>query len=270
MLETELRRAIERNMFTLHYQPVISLHSNQISEIEALVRWEHPERGLVSPAAFIPVAEESGLILQLGQWVIEEACRQAVAWQQAYPELPPLTMGVNLSPRQFQDPQLVAKIERTLHESGLDPCCLKIEITERMMMQDSEITDATLRELKRLGVKLAIDDFGTGYCSLNYLKRFPVDTLKIDRSFINGLGHNTEDTAIVRAVIEFAKALSLNVTGEGIETAEQLAQLRDLECTRGQGYYFSKPLPSEAIGRLLGQSQQWSSMESCRALAAVV
>ncbi len=269
-LETDLRRAIERQSFKLHYQPIINLETNSVNEVEALVRWEHPERGLISPGEFIPIAEETGLILPLGQWVLTEACRQAVVWQRAYACQPPLIMGVNLSPRQFQDPNLVANIAQTLHETGLDPRCLKIEITERMMMQDSEASDTTLRELKQLGVLLAIDDFGTGYCSLNYLKRFPVDTLKIDRSFINGLGHNPEDTAIVRAVIAFAKALSLSVTGEGIETAEQLAQLRTLECHRGQGYYFSRPLSSEACGALFADNRARMPLADCDSLAACV
>ncbi|HEX6289965.1 MAG TPA: EAL domain-containing protein [Herpetosiphonaceae bacterium] len=250
-LETDLRRATERNEFTVVYQPVVDLVSGKMCEVEALVRWDHPSRGRVSPGEFIPLAEETGLIMQIGQHVLEQACRQVRAWQMLAPGEPPLVMSVNLSARQFQHPQLVEQIAATLRKTGLDPRSLKLEITESMMMQDGERNGAIMRELKRLGIQLAIDDFGTGYCSLGYLKCFPVDTLKIDRSFVAGLGLNVEDTAIVRAVIAFAKALNLSVTGEGIETVEQLRQLKKLECTRGQGYYFGRPLPGDVVTALL-------------------
>lgn len=253
--ETDLRHAIELGQFQVHYQPVVNLDSQEICEVEALVRWLHPTRGMVLPEAFISIAEETGLIVPIGQFVLEEACRQAVTWQQSYPTETPLVVSVNLSPRQFQDAKLVQMVAQSLQMSGLAPACLKLEITESMMMQDSVATAQILRDLKRLGVQLAIDDFGTGYCSLNYLKRFPVDTLKIDRSFIYGLGRNPEDTAIVRAVIAFAKALNLSVTGEGIENAHQVAELNALLCDRGQGYFFGKPAPHEAVELWYAQMQ---------------
>jgi diguanylate cyclase (GGDEF)-like protein/PAS domain S-box-containing protein len=250
-LETDLRRATERNEFTVVYQPVVDLASGRMCEVEALVRWDHPRRGRVAPGEFIPLAEETGLIIQIGQLVLEQACRQVRRWQQLYAGEQPLVLSVNLSARQFQHPRLVDSIAGTLAETGFDPRSLKLEITETMMMQDGEHNAAVMRELKRLGIQLAIDDFGTGYCSLGYLKCFPVDTLKIDRSFIAGLGSSAEDTAIVRAVIAFAKALNLSVTGEGIETVDQLNQLKELECTRGQGFYFGRPLSSDVVTALL-------------------
>jgi EAL domain-containing protein (putative c-di-GMP-specific phosphodiesterase class I) len=221
--------------------------------VEALVRWEHPERGLVSPAEFIPLAEETGLIVPIGQWVLEEACRQVREWQLAHPHQPPLGLSVNLSARQFQHPGLVAEIAQALSQSGLDARCLTLELTESVVMQDAEGTVAKLHALKELGIQLAIDDFGTGYSSLSYLKRFPVDTLKIDRSFVDGIGQDAQDTAIVQSVVALAKTLHLSVTGEGIETREQAARLRALGCDRGQGYLFARPLPAEDVAALLAQ-----------------
>jgi diguanylate cyclase (GGDEF)-like protein len=250
-LESDLHRALERGEFRVHYQPIFSLgdHEQRIVEVEALVRWQHPVRGLISPIDFIPVAEETGLIVPLGQWVLVEACRQAARWRVAYPGRA-LTMGVNLSARQFQRPELLADIRDALETTGLDPHGLKLEITESVIMQDAEATTATLVALKELGIRLAIDDFGTGYSSLSYLKRFPVDTLKIDRSFVDGLGEDAQDTAIVRSIVALAKALGLSVTGEGIETAIQSDQLRELNCDRGQGYLFARPQPAELIEQL--------------------
>ncbi|MBV9787578.1 MAG: EAL domain-containing protein [Chloroflexi bacterium] len=250
-LETDLRHATERNEFTVVYQPVVDLVTGKTCEVEALVRWDHPRRGRVAPGEFIPLAEETGLIVQIGQLVLEQACRQIRDWHLLYPSDEPLVLCVNLSARQFQHPHLVESIAATLARTDLDPRYLKLEITETMMMQDGEHNAAVMRDLKRLGIQLAIDDFGTGYCSLGYLKCFPVDTLKIDRSFIAGLGSSAEDTAIVRAVIAFAKALNLSVTGEGIETLAQLNQLKALECTRGQGYYFGRPLSGDVVTALL-------------------
>jgi len=250
-VESDLHRALERGEFRVYYQPIFSLGDREpgIVEVEALVRWQHPERGLISPIDFIPVAEATGLIVPLGQWVLVEACRQAVKWQAAYPGRAP-TMGVNLSARQFQRPELLADIRDALHATGLDPRGLKLEITESVIMQDAEATTATLLALKGLGIRLAIDDFGTGYSSLSYLKRFPVDTLKIDRSFVDGLGEDAQDTAIVRSIVALAKALGLSVTGEGIETAIQSDQLRALNCDRGQGYLFARPQPAEVVEQL--------------------
>jgi EAL domain-containing protein (putative c-di-GMP-specific phosphodiesterase class I) len=215
--------------------------------VEALVRWQHHERGLLQPEEFISLMEETGLIIPVGAWVLGEACRQLEEWTAQFQHQPPLTMSVNLSARQLQDPGLVMVVENALAESHLDPACLKLEITETVVMQDAPATLETLHALKALGIQLAIDDFGTGYSSLGYLKRFPVDTLKIDRSFVQGVALDAEDTAIVRAVISVAKSLNLTVTAEGIETDAQLSQLQNLGCDRGQGFLFARPLAAEPL-----------------------
>jgi diguanylate cyclase (GGDEF)-like protein/PAS domain S-box-containing protein len=246
-MEIDLRRALERNELTLYYQLVVDLASGTVRELEALVRWMHPQRGIVSPAEFIPIAEETGLILPIGQWVLEQACRQVKQWQDALPPGHPLRISVNLSPKQFKHSGLADDIVRALDQAGLDPRSLKLEITETAAMEDAEATIATLQQLKALGIQLAIDDFGTGYSALSYLKRFPVDTLKLDSSFVEGLGRDAENTAIVRAILAFAKALNLTVTAEGIETPEQLQHLLDLECDCGQGYHFGRPVSAEAL-----------------------
>lgn len=246
-LESDLRHAIERAEFEVYYQPILNLKTGYIREVEALVRWRHPERGLIAPIHFIPVAEETGMILSIGQWVLIEACRQLRSWETTYPAQQPMVISVNLSARQFQSPRLVEDIARILEETETNPACLKLEITESVMMQDAEEAHAILSGLKGLGVQLAIDDFGTGYSSLAYLQRFPVDVLKIDRSFIDRLGHSVEETAIVHAIITLAKTLNLTVTGEGIETEEQLVQLIELGCDLAQGYYIAKPSTSEAV-----------------------
>jgi diguanylate cyclase (GGDEF)-like protein/PAS domain S-box-containing protein len=256
-LEVELRHALEYQEFRVYYQPKVDLTTGQIIGLEALVRWEHPQRGLVSPALFVPLAEETGLILTLGQWVLETACRQIRTWQMAFPQEPPLFVCVNLSARQFQRPWLVDEIVRVLEASQLTPSSLILEITESVVMQDGEGTIAALTALKGLGVRLAIDDFGTGYSSLAYLQRFPIDILKIDRSFVHGVGSGKDDIAIVQAVITLAKTMHLDVTAEGIETDEQLTKLQALGCTMGQGYYFARPLPSEAVAALLAERPRW-------------
>jgi diguanylate cyclase (GGDEF)-like protein len=250
-LEADLRRAIDRGELLVHYQPIVSLRDRAIVEVEALVRWQHPERGLVSPAEFIPVAEATGLIVPIGQQVLEQACRQVVAWQTRDPAQPNLVVSVNLSARQFQHPGLLADIRRAVGAAGLDPHCLKLEITESTVMQDAEAAVAIMHELKTLGIQLAIDDFGTGYSSLGYLKRFPIDTLKIDRSFVNGLGQDAQDTAIVRSVLALARSLGLSVTAEGIETTAHETQLAALECDRGQGYLFARPLAARDVDTIL-------------------
>ena len=255
-VETELRRAIEREEFRVYYQPIVDLRTGRIAGVEALLRWQHPDRGLVPPLEFIPLAEETGLIVPIGQLVLEEACRQVCKWRDLYPGKPgeePLTVSVNLSVRQFGHPGLIEDIARVLRETGLDPRHLKLEITESIGAEDSGDAVATLNRLREMGIGLALDDFGTGYSALSYLKRFPITNLKLDRSFVAGLGQDAEDTAIVHAVIAFAKALGLSVTAEGIETVEQLADLQSLSCEQGQGYYFSKPLPSEAMDALLAE-----------------
>ena len=256
-LEGDMNRAVKEGEFRVYYQPLVELETNRISEVEALVRWEHPERGLLAPGEFLPLAEETGLILPIGRFVLKEAGRQVREWQEERrPSEPPLMLAVNLSARQFRQPDLVGDISRTLEETGLDPRTLKLEITESIAVDDLESTVDTLRELKGMGVKLAIDDFGTGYSSLSYLRRFPIDVLKVARPFVDGLGHDREDTAVVSATIAFAKALNLRVTGEGIETAEQLGQLRALGCDSGQGFYFAKPLPSDAASALLSEASR--------------
>ncbi len=253
-LETDLRHALDRGEFRVYYQPIVSLVDGRVTGVEALVRWERPGYGLQAPAAFIGVAEETGLIVPLGQWVLEQACCQARVWQERYPSEPPLTVSVNLSPRQCQHPRLVADVARTLEATGLDPRTLTLEITESLVLQDTGVTAATLAALKALGVHLAIDDFGTGYASLSYLKRFPADMLKIDRSFVDGLGQDTQATAIVRSLVALARTLALDVTGEGIETATQRAALLELGCEQGQGYLFARPLPPAETDALLAQA----------------
>jgi diguanylate cyclase (GGDEF)-like protein/PAS domain S-box-containing protein len=256
MLETGLRRALVRQQFRIYYQPIVALENDKIAGVEALVRWQHPQQGLLLPEAFLSVAEETGLIVQIGQWVLREAGKQARIWQERYPGTPPLTISVNLSSRQFFHPKLVAEV---LDESEIDPASLQLEITEGAMMTNgTSSADRTLQNLKRMGVQLAIDDFGLGYSSLSYLKRFPVDFLKIDRSFIAGLGGepngvSTKDIEIVKAMIELTHALGLRVIAEGVETSEQLAQLRDMKCDFAQGNYFSEPLSSEELAVILAE-----------------
>jgi len=253
-LEMDLRSAITNRDFRLHYQPILRLETGRIVEVEALIRWQHEKRGLLQPDAFIGLTEETGLIVPIGQWVLTEACRQARAWQIEFPRTPALGMSVNLSAKQFQNPKLVEEITDALTMSGLDPACLKLEITESVVMQDVPATLAKLHELKDLGIRLAIDDFGTGYSSLGYLKRFPVDTLKIDRSFVKGLSHEGGDSAIVRAVVTVAKSLNMDVTAEGIETDQQRLELKALGCEFGQGFLFGRPLTPEHLKPLLASS----------------
>ena len=250
-LENDLRRAVKNEEFFLHYQPIVDMESGRVVEVEALVRWHHPTRGLIAPSNFIPIAEETGVIVPLGHWVLDQACRQAAEWAISCPLSPALILSVNLSPRQFQQPDLDTEIAVILRRTGLAPECLKLEITEGVIMQDVDRTIAMLGKLKTIGVKIAVDDFGTGYSSLAYLKRLPLDVLKIDQSFVNGLGRDPEDTAIVQAILSLAESLNLSVTGEGIETADHAAWLSRMNCSRGQGYFFSKPLDVESATALL-------------------
>ena len=249
-LEDDLRRALERDELRLHYQPLIDLASDRIVGLEALVRWQHPTRGLVAPLSFIPVAEETGLIIPLGRWVLETACRQAREWMEAFPASR-LVMSVNLSARQFTQPDLVQQVAAILAETGLPPELLELEITESVMMDQTEAGTRALRALRVLGVKLVLDDFGTGYSSLAYLKHLPLDTIKIDRSFVNGLEADDANLPIVQAVIALAHGLGISVVAEGIETAGQLARLRALGCDRGQGFFYARPMPPADLGPLL-------------------
>ena len=253
ILEADLRRALERGEFAVVYQPQVELTSGRIVGTEALVRWHHPERGLVSPQHFIPIAEETGLIVPLGLWILETACRQAMAWAARTPDRPPLSISVNLSAREFEDTRLLLDVADILARTGLPPTSLQLEITEGVAMGDAAAAIVILQELKALGVRLGIDDFGTGYSSLAYLRRFPVDVLKVDKAFIDGLGHDPQGTTIVEAVIALGHALGLSVTAEGVETAAQAAHLRALGCETGQGYHFARPLSPDAVGRLLTQ-----------------
>ncbi|MBC8999014.1 MULTISPECIES: bifunctional diguanylate cyclase/phosphodiesterase [unclassified Pseudomonas] len=248
-IESGIRRALQQQEFVLHYQPKIDLRSARVVGAEALVRWQKPGHGLVYPSDFIPVAEDSKLIVPLSQWVLGEACRQTRAWQVA--GLPTIRMSVNISPIDFRQRDFVENVERILEQSGLAADWLELEITEGVLMQNVEATMTVLNRLKSLGTRLAIDDFGTGYSSLSYLRRFPIDVLKIDQSFIRGLSNDSNDAALVSAIISLGKSLRLNVIAEGIETAEQLAFLKTQHCEEGQGYYFSKALPPDAFAHLL-------------------
>ena len=258
-LENDLRRAVERQEFQLHYQPIVTLLTGRITGFEALIRWHHPERGLVLPAEFIPVAEETGLIVPIGYWVLKEACRQMCLWQAGSPTSPSLTISVNLSVRQFVQADLIQQIDQILQETGLDARSLRLEITESVIMENAEAAAAMLLQLRSLGVQLYVDDFGTGYSSLSYLHRFPIDALKIDRSFISGMGVEHESAEIVQTIITLAQNLGIYVVAEGVETAVQLSQLRAINCKdgQGQGYFFSKPLEREAVEALLATQPQW-------------
>jgi diguanylate cyclase (GGDEF)-like protein/PAS domain S-box-containing protein len=246
-MESDLRRALARGEFVLHFQPKVDLATGAVVGAEALVRWQHPERGLLSPAEFIPVAEETGLILPLGAWILRTACAQGASWacHFAQQEQRRFTMSVNLSGRQFVHPRLVEDVAAVLDETRLPAACLALEITESVTMGHADTTIERLRRLKAIGVTLSVDDFGTGYSSLAYLKRFPVDVLKIDRSFVSELGDDVADTAIVSSIITLAHALHMRAVEEGVETTQQYTQLRDHGCDRAQGYYIAKPLPAE-------------------------
>ena len=250
-LESHLRRALERGEFLLHYQPQLHLKTGQIIGMEALIRWQHPEMGLVSPAKFIPVAEETGLIVDIGSWVLRTACAQNKAFQDA--GLPAITVAVNLSPRQFRHRGLVKSIRDTLEDTGLDPRYLELEITESMVMHNAEEVITTLTELEGMRLQLSVDDFGTGYSSLNYLKRFPVHRLKIDQSFVRDIGTDPNDTAIAQSIIALGHSLDLKVLAEGVETAEQRAFLENAHCDEAQGYYFSRPVPAEEVRRFIAK-----------------
>jgi diguanylate cyclase (GGDEF)-like protein/PAS domain S-box-containing protein len=256
-LETDLRRGIERGELRVHYQPILSLASGRVVGMEALVRWQHPERGLVLPADFIPLAEESGLVLPLGEWTLQEACRQLARWRSRSPCPHELQMSVNLSARQFSQEGLVGKIEQALREGALPPASLILEITEGSIVEDSDRARAIIAALKELGVRLYIDDFGTGYSSLNSLHRFPIDGLKIDRAFVAGMAGGGDELEIVRTVVLLAQSLGLPAIAEGVETPEQLAQLRALKCGYAQGYLFSPPLEAEEATRVLEADRRW-------------
>jgi diguanylate cyclase (GGDEF)-like protein/PAS domain S-box-containing protein len=250
-LENDLRRAIEREEFVVHYQPIVNLQTSAVWGVEALVRWDHPERGLLDPDEFVPVAEESGLVVPMGELVLEEACRQAAEWQRRFPRTPPLAMSVNLSGRQLRRPDLPKTIEQALESSELSASSLGLDITETVYISALDANTAALDRLRALGIRVSLDDFGSGYSSLSYLKRLPVDILKIDKSFTKGLGMEIEDTAIVQAVVDLAHILGMEVVGEGVEIEEQETLLKEMGCDFAQGFFFSGPLPPEAASEFL-------------------
>jgi diguanylate cyclase (GGDEF)-like protein/PAS domain S-box-containing protein len=247
-LETDLRRAIERREFRVFYQPIISIQEKRIVGFEALARWHHPERGLISPGEFIPLAEETGLIIPVDLWVLREACRQTRVWRENYPAL---NVNVNLSTKQFAQAGLVAEVDRVLRETQFDPTGLRLEITESVILEDVKPISEMLRKLRALGCKLYLDDFGTGYSSLGYLHRFPIDALKIHHSFVGQLGQKEDPAQLVRTITTLAANLDMGVVAEGVETEDQLARLRELKCDRVQGFLFSRPVPAEQAARLL-------------------
>jgi diguanylate cyclase (GGDEF)-like protein/PAS domain S-box-containing protein len=252
-IERELRHGLDRQELTLHYQPVVSLKSGEITGLEALLRWQHPDRGLLDPAEFVSIAEDSGLIEPVGRWVQEHACRQILEWHEQRPDARPFDVSVNLSARQVAHRDLPAIVAEILARTGLDPVHLQLEITESVLVEESATAKATLEALSEIGVRLVLDDFGTGYSSLAYLNRFPFDALKIDRSFVEALGIEQERTAIIEAIIGMARALSLDVIAEGVENEAQLSELRRLGCDYAQGHLFSRALPPEQVTRLLGE-----------------
>jgi diguanylate cyclase (GGDEF)-like protein/PAS domain S-box-containing protein len=249
--ENELREALRRDELTLYYQPVVELPTGDVLGLEALVRWNHPERGMLAPAEFIALAEESGLILPMGRWVLTEACRQAAEWQRTRPDLPPITVSVNVSAMQTRHGSLDRVVDDAMRSTGLDPGTIKLELTESVLMEDVDGLDQTLSNLNAQGVQLVLDDFGTGYSALGYLHRFPIEALKIDRSFVAGIGRDARRSAIVQAVIDMARALDIEVVAEGVETAAQARLLFDLGCRYAQGYYFARPAPADEVVEML-------------------
>ncbi|HEV7698935.1 MAG TPA: EAL domain-containing protein [Pyrinomonadaceae bacterium] len=259
-LETDLRFAIERDEFELFYQPIIGLDTASLVGFEALVRWNHPQRGLVPPNEFIPISETTGLIIPMTVKILKSACDQIVKWQKLAGSDRPLSVAVNLSGKHFAHHALVEQITTVINETGIDPASLKLELTESAVMENAETAILMLKQIKETGVQISIDDFGTGYSSLSYLHRFPIDLLKVDRSFVSAMEENTENGEIVRTVIALAKALNLKVVAEGIESIHQFHQLRILGCEYGQGYLFSKPLPVAEIERLLADGTRWQNI----------
>ncbi|MDX6384451.1 MAG: hypothetical protein QOK48_2024 [Blastocatellia bacterium] len=256
-MENDLRRAIDREELRVYYQPIVSLDNGQLAGFEALIRWQHPERGFINPADFIPLAEDTGLIVPLGLWILKRACQQLCKWQWQSPANRSLFMSVNLSGKQVAVPTLVSDIAEILEETHVDAKYLKLEITESAVMENADMAARLLKRLKALGVQLSIDDFGTGYSSLSYLHRFPVNTLKIDRSFVGRIGEAAENIEIVRTVISLAENMGMEVVAEGIETLSQLTQLRKLKCQFGQGYLFSRPVAADAVSDWISKKPHW-------------
>ena len=256
-LETELRRSVHRGDFLMNYQPIVSLDRGRIVGFEGLVRWQHPERGIVTPANFISIAEETGLIVPLGWWVLRESCNQTRLWQEQFPSEPPLRISVNMSGKLFMKSDMVDHLLGILEETGLEPRSLRLEVTENVVMDHEDLAIRNLMELRALGIQLSIDDFGTGYSSLSYLQRFHYDQLKIDRSFVSQLSSPGESRAIVETILNLANSLGIGVVAEGIETADQVDRLRQMQCPHGQGYWFSRPLTVPAAEELIASAPTW-------------
>jgi len=256
-IETDLRRAIRQQEFSLNYQPIVALDSGKIAGLEALIRWNHPDRGFIPPSSFIPVAEETGLIADIGTWVLREACHQIRNWQKQGVIDPDFSVSVNLSARQFAQNNLMEQITHILAEADLSPSCLKLEVTESAIMDNPKSAADILSKLRQQRIQLSMDDFGTGYSSLSYLQSFPMDYLKIDRSFVMSLDGTEAQLGLVPIIVKIAQTMNMQVVAEGIETLEQFAQLRSLNCDFGQGYFFSKPLTAEKVVELIGSRCQW-------------
>ncbi|HUQ48411.1 MAG TPA: EAL domain-containing protein [Gemmatimonadaceae bacterium] len=256
-LETDLRRAVELGEFRLHYQPLVSLKTGRVTGLEALVRWEHPSRGLVHPGDFIPIAEETGLIVPMGRWVLDEACRQMKEWHHSHPRTEPLTIGVNLSAKQFSQPDIVDQIRSAITSSGISPGCLRIEITESAIIDKGTSSANVLQKIRDLGVQIYLDDFGTGYSSLSYLHGLPIDAIKIDRAFVSNMDTDEKNLRLVRTILTLAEIVGVRAEAEGISTAEQLRELRSLNCDQGQGYLFSAPITIEAVHEVLTADPIW-------------
>ncbi len=252
-----MRRAIERQEFIVYYQPIISLVTGKISGLEALVRWQHPTRGLISPVEFIPVAEETGLIDAINIWVLRSACEQLTIWQNHSATLESLTISVNLSVRLFSDPNLLAQIDQIIQETKINPACLEIEITESVIMENSQALKKFLQQLIERKIKLVMDDFGTGYSSLSYLYNYPFNVLKIDQSFVKRMQENEENVGLVPAMLGIANSMGMSAIAEGVETTFQLAQLRNLNCNFAQGYLFSRPLEPKLVLDFITNAPQW-------------
>jgi EAL domain-containing protein (putative c-di-GMP-specific phosphodiesterase class I) len=259
-LETDLRYAIDRGEFELYYQPIVDLQNLQLKGFEALVRWNHPTLGLISPDRFIPVCESTGLIVPMTVMILETACRQTVEWQERYKEIGPRFVSVNISGTHFAHPELVDQIKAVHKPTQMNPRCLKLEITETAIMENGENAVAVLEQIKELGIQLSIDDFGTGYSSLGYLQKFPIDTLKIDRVFVRSMEDGRQNGEIVRAVLALADALNLEVVAEGIESIHQFHQLRILSCRYGQGFLFSVPLPAKEAEVMIPDQGRWHNL----------
>jgi EAL domain-containing protein (putative c-di-GMP-specific phosphodiesterase class I) len=251
---SDLRVALDRGEFAVHYQPVIDLTTGSMVSAEALLRWEHPDRGFISPVEFIPLAEETGLINPIGTWVLEQACNQLIQWQRTDATM---SVAVNLSVRQMLSPEITEVIGDVLARTGAPPTSLTLELTESVFMEDADYFGKTLAKIKALGVSLSIDDFGTGYSSLSYLKQFPVDAVKVDRAFVDGLGVDPHDTALVAAILAMAAALELAVVAEGVENREQLLALKDLQCRRAQGFFLARPMPAATMADLVVEARHW-------------